>query len=184
MYIFIPLAKKARKLPAVLGRDEVRRMLGSTHNLKHRVAMMLLYSAGLRLDEATSLRWEDVGFERGTIHLRVAKGGKERVVFLHPKLAEGLRLLGEGRGLILVSNRGGKYSPRSIQLVVDKAARKAGIKKDVTPHTLRHSFATHLMEGGADMRHIQELLGHKNLRTTMLYTHVSKDGAKALAKLL
>jgi site-specific recombinase XerD len=180
----IPLAKKAQRLPVVLGREEIQKMLGSTYNLKHRVALMLLYYAGLRLAEAASLRWDDVDFGREVIHLKTAKGGKERVVFLHPKLAEGLRLLGDGKGLILVSNRGGRYSPRSIQLVADNAAKKAGIKKKVTPHVLRHSFATHLLEGGADIRHIQELLGHKNLRTTMLYTHVSKDGAKSLAKLL
>ncbi len=107
----------------------------------------------------------------GIIHVKTAKGKKERVVLLHSKLKEMLEIYGVNKqGLVFISQRNRKYNKRTIQQIMKNAARKAKIKKKVTPHTLRHSFATHLLEAGADIRYIQQLLGHKNLRTTNLYT--------------
>ncbi len=181
----IPLAKKKEKLPVVLSRDEVKRMIYGTHNIKHRLVLMFLYYAGMRLNEVRNIRWEDVEFEREIIHIKVAKGDKERVVFLHPNLKNTLEIYGrKSKGYVFMSQRGKKYSPKSIQLIVKNAARRAKINKNVTPHTLRHSFATHLLEGGADIRYIQQLLGHKHLKTTQIYTHVANKDIKKLAQLI
>ncbi len=181
----IPLAKKKERLPVVLSRDEVKRMIYSTQNIKHRLVLMFLYYAGMRLNEVRNIRWEDVDFEREIIHIKVAKGDKERVVFLHPNLKNTLEIYGRRyKGYIFISQRGKKYSPKSIQLIVKNAAKRAKINKNVTPHALRHSFATHLLEGGADIRYIQQLLGHKNLKTTQIYTHVANKDIRNLATLI
>jgi site-specific recombinase XerD len=180
----VPLAKNSLKLPVVLGRDDVARMIDSTANPKHRNVLMLLYYAGMRLSEAIGVRWEDIDFERGLIHIKNAKGGKERIVFLHPKLKMSLKAHDEVEGLVFLSQRGRKYSKRTVEKIVEGAATKAGIGKNVTPHTLRHCFATHLLEAGADIRYIQHLLGHKDLKTTQIYTHVANRDIKKLADLL
>ncbi|HIH33863.1 MAG TPA: tyrosine-type recombinase/integrase [Nanoarchaeota archaeon] len=181
----LPLAGKSLKLPIVLSKEEVTKMIGSTNNLKHKLVIMFLYYAGLRLDEARNLKWQDIDFDREIIHLKTAKGDKERVVFLHKKLVDVLRMYGvKDDGPIFVSQRGGRYNKRTIQQIIKSASRKAEIKKKVTPHTLRHSFATHLLEGGADIRYIQHLLGHKDLKTTQIYTHVANKDIKKLADLL
>ncbi len=181
----LPLARKSLKLPLVLSKEEIIKMIDSTNNLKHKLVIMFLYYAGLRLDEVRNIRWSDIDFDREIIHLKIAKGDKERVVFLHKRLTETLRMFGmKEAGPIFISQRGGKYNKRTIQQVVKSASRKAGIRKKVTPHTLRHSFATHLLESGADIRHIQQLLGHKDLKTTQIYTHVANKDIKKLANLL
>ena len=177
----IPLAKNSLKLPLVLGKEEVKNMIETTENIKHRLLLMFLYYAGLRLDEMINIGWKDMDFERSLIHLKITKGGRDRVVFLHPKLKEFLNISGVKQdGLIFVSNRGGKYIKRNVQMIVKNASKRAGIKKNVTPHTLRHSFATHLLEGGADIRYIQQLLGHKDLKTTQIYTRVANRDIKGL----
>jgi site-specific recombinase XerD len=178
----VPFTKPAAKLPKVLSKEQVMRMLEVTANLKHRLTLALLYYAGLRLSEVIALRWEDIDFDRGLIHLH--KNEKERIVFLHNRLRELLSVFGAGAGLILISERGKGYNKRTVQQIVKQAARKAKIKKQVTPHVLRHSFATHLLEGGADIRYIQQLLGHKNLQTTQIYTYVANRDIKRLANLL
>mgnify|MGYP001603825377 CR=1 FL=1 len=181
----IPLARKSLKLPLVLSKEEVIKMIDSTNNLKHKLVIMFLYYAGLRLDEVRNLTWQDIDFDREVIHLKTAKGDKERVVFLHQKLISALKMYNlKETGLILVSQRDRKYNKRTIQQIVKSASKKSGIKKNVTPHTLRHSFATHLLEAGADIRYIQQLLGHKDLRTTQIYTHVANKDIKKLANLL
>ena len=181
----LPLAKKAGKLPIVLNKEEVAQLFHVTLNLKHRLALMLLYHTGMRLHEITHLQWEDFDFTRDTIHLKTAKGNKQRVIFLHEKLKHLIQSFAlQEQGLVFRSNRGTAYNQRSIQMIVRQAARKASIKKRVTPHTLRHSFATHLLEGGADIRLIQTLLGHKNLQTTQIYTHVANRELQQVAKLL
>jgi len=181
----LPLAKKSLKLPLVLSREEINKMVEVTTNIKHKLVLMFLYYAGLRLDEVRNLKWQDIDFNRGIIHIKTAKGGKERIVFLHSKLKEMLEIYGANKqGLVFISQRGGKYNERTIQQIVKNAATKTGIKKKVTPHTLRHSFATHLLEAGADIRYIQQLLGHKSLRTTQIYTHVAGRDIKKLANLL
>ncbi|MDO8641967.1 MAG: tyrosine-type recombinase/integrase [Candidatus Woesearchaeota archaeon] len=183
----IPLAKKNIRLPEVLSREEVMKMCEAVKNQKHKLVLALLYYAGLRLSEVINLRWKDIDFERGLIHVKIAKGEHERVVFLHEKVAGLLKRFNEENDLnkqILISERGNKYSKRTVQLIVRHVARKAGIRKEVHPHMLRHSFATHLLEGGADIRYIQQLLGHKNLQTTQIYTHVANKDIKKLANLL
>ncbi|RLI99552.1 MAG: integrase, partial [Candidatus Aenigmatarchaeota archaeon] len=181
----LPLAKKSLKLPLVLSREEINKMIEVTTNIKHKLVLMCLYFAGLRLDEVRNLKWQDIDFDRDIIHVKTTKGEKERVVFLHSKLKEMLEIYGVNKqGLVFISQRGRKYNKRTIQQIVKNTAKKAGIKKMVTPHTLRHSFATHLLEAGADIRYIQQLLGHKSLRTTQIYTHVASKDIKKLANLL
>jgi len=181
----LPLAKSKQKLPIILKRSEIQKIFEITSNIKHKVILALLYYAGLRLSEVINLKWQDIDFERDLIHIKQTKGEKERVVFLHKKLKEFLLEYGiKKSGLVLISERGRMYNERTIQQIVKNAARKAGIEKKVTPHTFRHSFATHLLEGGADIRYIQQLLGHKNLRTTQIYTHIANKDIKKLAKLL
>lgn len=180
----IPLAKRGMKLPIVLNKEEITKMIEVTSNVKHKLVLMLLYYAGLRLNEVRNLKWQDIDFERELIHLKIAKGEKERVVFLHPKVKEMLLRYGRKEGFILISEREKKYDEKTIQQIVKNASIKAKISKNVTPHTLRHSFATHLLEAGADIRYIQQLLGHKNLQTTQIYTHVANKDIKRLANLL
>lgn len=181
----IPLAKKEAKLPQVISKEEVQKLFEVTMNLKHRFVLSLLYYTGIRLNELLNLNWEDFDFQRETIHLKTTKGSKDRVIFLHEKIKrfiQEFQLFKEG--LVFQSNLGKKYDQRSIQMIVRQAAKKAGINKKVTPHTLRHSFATHLLEAGADIRYIQQLLGHKDLKTTSIYTHVANRDIHKLANLL
>lgn len=180
----IPLAKKSHLLPVVLSKEEVAKMLESAGNAKHKMVLGFLYYAGMRLDEARTLKWEDIDFERSIIHIKKGKGEKDRIVFLHDRLKQLININGIKEGSIVVSERGSIYDERSIQAIAKNAAKKAGIMKRVTPHTLRHSFATHLLEGGADIRYIQKLLGHANLQTTQIYTHVANKDITKLAGLL
>ncbi len=181
----LPLGKKSGHLPQVLNREEINSLFDVTLNLKHRFLLMTLYYTGIRLNEVVNLRWEDFDFERKTIHLKVAKGTKDRVLFLHQNIENLIQNFNlKKEGWVFQSNLGTKYNLRSVQMVVRHAAQRAGIKKKVTPHTLRHSFATHLLEAGADIRSIQTLLGHKNLQTTQIYTHVANKNIKELAKLI
>lgn len=181
----IPLAKNSGKKPVVLGREEIQNMLCLTYNLKHRLLLAFLYYGGMRLDELKNLCWRDVDFERKTIHLKHTKGSRDRILFLHPELEKMISLLGAKKeGLVFSSREGKHYNARSIEQVVKNAAKKAGINKRVTPHTLRHSFATHLLEGGADLRIVQSLLGHKNLATTQIYTHLINRDLQKVSSLL
>ncbi|MBI2651308.1 tyrosine-type recombinase/integrase [Candidatus Woesearchaeota archaeon] len=181
----IPLAKNKIKLPVVLNKDEINKMVESTLNLKHRLVLMFLYYSGIRANELVNLKWDDIDFQRGTMHLKTAKGGKERIVFFHEKLKSFIEYFNlKKEEYVFLSNFGKKYDKRTVQNIVKNAAKKSGISKKVTPHILRHSFATHLLESGADIRHIQKLLGHKNLQTTQIYTHVANKDIKKLANLL
>ncbi len=181
----IPLARKSSKLPLVLNKGEISKIMISISNLKHRLIVMFLYYAGLRLGEVQNIKWQDIDFDREIIHLKTTKGDKERVVFLHKKLIDMLEIYGRNKeGLIFVSQQNKKYSGRTIQQVIKRAAKKAGIKRKVSPHTLRHSFATHLIENGVDIRYVQQLLGHKDLKTTQIYTHVANRDIKRLANLI
>jgi len=160
-------------------------MLDSTLNLKHRLVLMFLYYTGIRNNEIVNLKWENIDFQRGIIHLKIAKGEKERIIFFHEKLKSLIEYFNlRKEGFVFISNFGKKYNKRTIQLIVKNAVKKAGVKKKVTPHIFRHSFATHLLEAGADIRHIQKLLGHVNLQTTQIYTHVANKDIKKLAELL
>ncbi|HOP65394.1 MAG TPA: tyrosine-type recombinase/integrase [Spirochaetota bacterium] len=168
---------KDKKLPTVLSIDEIKKIFGTVDNLKHRTMLLLIYSAGLRVSEAANMKINDIDFSRNIIHIKNAKGRKDRITLLSDNfrnvLGEYLECYMPRKWLFEGQNPGEHVSSRTIQAVFDKAVRKAGIKKDVSVHTLRHSFATHLLENGTDVRYIQELLGHINTRTTMIYTKVS-----------
>lgn len=170
----IPNVKREKKLPVILSKKEIMQMVFSCKIVKYRVMIMMGYGAGLRASEILSLRWEDIDFSRNTIHVKSAKSKKDRIVMLSPKLKKILKSLDILKeGLVFMSNRNKKYSLRSLQQIISDAALRAGITKKVSPHSLRHSFATHLLENGTDIRYIQELLGHSNIRTTLIYTKVS-----------
>ncbi len=170
----VPNYKSDKKLPVILSKKEINNMILVTSNFIHRVIIQIIYGAGLRLSEAINLNWRDIDFQRNIIHIKFAKGKKDRIVMLSPKLKKNLiKLFLKKEGLVFLNNRNKKYHSRTIQLIVSKSAKLADINKKVTPHTLRHSFATHLLEDGTDIRYIRDLLGHSSIRTTMIYTHVS-----------
>ena len=180
----LPIAKKALKLPVVLSKDESKRMINSTHNLQHKLIMMFMYYAGLRLDEVVHIKWQDIDLERKVIHVKKAKGDRHRIVFLHTQLEDAMKLFGIKNSGLVFQSKNGAYCKRTVQVMVKKCSKRAKIKKNVTPHTLRHSFATHLLESGADIRYIQQLLGHKDLKTTQIYTHIANRDINRLAKLI
>jgi integrase/recombinase XerD len=176
----LPLERPRReqRLPTVLSRDELRRFLGAVRYPKHRAILATAYSAGLRVGEVVRLRPEDLDRERGLIRVRMGKGRKDRYTLL----SDGALCLIDaylegaepGKWLFPGGRPGRHLNARSVQVAAARAGRRAGISKHVTPHVLRHSFATHLMEAGTDIRFIQELLGHASVRTTEIYTHVSR----------
>jgi site-specific recombinase XerD len=180
----IPRPKRERGLPQVLSRREVMRFLAAIRNPKHRALVLLIYSAGLRVSEAVRLRPDDLDVDRGLVRVRRGKGGKDRYTLLADRAVEAVRVyreLSPGGPWLFPGDRPERHlTPRSVQRVITRAAGKAGIEKKVTPHTLRHSFATHLLEAGTDLRYIQELLGHHSSRTTELYTHVSRPRLAAI----
>jgi site-specific recombinase XerD len=180
----LPRPKKEKQLPSILSEQEVSRLLAAITNLKHKTMMMLTYSAGLRVSEVVKLRPEDLDPDRRLIQIRGAKGKKDRVTLLSDiamKYVEAyLRRYAPAEWLFEGYERGKPYSIRSAQAVFDRAVEKAGIAKDVSIHDLRHSFATHLLEHGTDLRYVQTLLGHESSKTTEIYTHVS---SKALGKI-
>ena len=175
----IPRPRKERKLPAVLSPGEVARMLKKARNPKHRAILMLLYSAGLRVGEVVRLRPSDLDVERGLVRVRNGKGGKDRYTLLARRAVDAVRLYRDAypteRWLFPGPSAERHLSTRSVQRIVKQAAAATGIEKDVTTHTLRHSFATHLLEGGTNLRVIQELLGHQSARTTQIFTHVAQS---------
>lgn len=176
----IPIKKKEKKLPKVISKEKIKQMIEITENLKHKLVIKLLYSSGLRLQELINLKRKDIDFERNVLNVRKGKGNKDRITLI----SEGLKLdllkyysNTNFQTEFVFEGRHGKYTKKSVQKILDLAGKKLGIK--VTPHMLRHSFATHLLEVGTDIRHIQKLLGHSDLSTTEIYTHVStKDLSK------
>ena len=191
----IPRPKRARKLPDILSPEEVMSIFDYVDNLKHQSILMLIYSAGLRIGEAVRIKATDIDSKRKLIHIRNAKGKKDRYTLLSEFVLEKLRLYYKEykpKEFLFEAcppnrffgRRGGNgrvhLAERSVQNVFQRAVEKAGIKKKVTVHTLRHSFATHLLEGGTDLRYIQELLGHSSSKTTEIYTHVSKKSIEKI----
>lgn len=170
--------KKDKKLPVVLSQEEVSRIISSVTNLKHKLILMLVYSAGLRVSEVVTLKPEDIDVERELIHVKGAKGRKDRYTMLSDVAMGALELYLKAyrpeKWLFPGQKSSSHITTRTVQRIFEDAIEKAGIKKDVSVHSLRHSFATHLLEGGTDLRYIQELLGHKSSKTTEIYTHVSK----------
>ena len=181
----IPRAKEKKALPVVLSQVEVRRFLQALDHPKYRAIAFLLYSGGLRVSEAARLKVRDIDADRGQIHIRQGKGRKDRYVMLSPLVLQVLRdyarLERPHDWLFPAAHRRDRHiTSRTIQAQVQKAAEKAGIQKRVTPHVLRHTFATHLLEGGTDLRYIQELLGHTKITTTVVYTRVAKREARKI----
>ncbi len=168
--------KKEKRLPGVLSLDEVQRLLGEINNTKHQAIISMIYSSGLRISELINLRISDIDSSRMQIRVVQSKGKKDRMTLLSEKMLVLLRTYFKRykpRHWLFEGQTGGKYSKTSIQKVFHKAKKAAGIRKHATVHTLRHSFATHLLESGTDLRYIQELLGHGSSKTTEIYTHVS-----------
>jgi integrase/recombinase XerD len=174
----IPRPKKEKKLPTVLSLSEVKAIFDATENLKHRCLLMLVYSAGLRVGEVIHLELGDIDSDRMMVHIRGAKGKKDRYSILSPAVWQVIqhyyRRFEPRRFVFEGQEPGTQYSIRSAQKVFEVAAASAGIRKSVSIHSLRHAFATHLLEQGTDLRFIQELLGHASSKTTEIYTHVSR----------
>lgn len=171
----LPRPRRELRLPYVPTRAQVLQMADGTGNIRHRAAILLLYGSGLRLSELLALRIGDVDVQRLTVHVVQGKGRKDRYTLLSEGLLPLLRSLAGDRpqdAVLFRSNAGGAWSPRSVQKFVRAAAEKAGVPGRVTPHSLRHAFATHLLEAGTDLRIIQGLLGHADIRTTTRYTHM------------
>lgn len=169
--------KKSRHIPNILSKEEVIRLLRFTRNLKHRAALGMIYSAGLRISELLNLQLSDLDFHRRQVFIRQGKGRKDRVVILAESMIPLLtNYLGsyQPKEFFIEGPDGGRYSAGSVRSFLRQACQRAGIQKRVTPHTLRHSYATHLLESGIDIRYIQELLGHSRPETTMIYTHVAR----------
>lgn len=174
--------RKKEHLPTIFSKWEIAKILNATNNLKHKLVLSLLYSAGLRLNEVIHLKVKDIDLQRKTIFVREGKGGKDRISVLSEKLISDLSVFMDNRldkDILFPSNQksdSGKEKPlsaRTVQKILSNALVKSGIRKHGTPHDLRHSFATHLLETGTDIHFIQKLLGHQNLSTTTIYTRLA-----------
>ncbi len=180
----IKTPRRSKKLPIILTRNEIKSLLDKTENIKHKLIIELLYSTGLRLSECINLKYSDLDLNEGIGWVRMGKGSKDRIFIISEMFKKDLLEYKEknncnGKENIFSVN-GRKMSPRGIQHAIKISAERAGIEKDVHVHTLRHSFATHLLENGVDIRKIQKLLGHSNLQTTQIYTQVSSEEIKKI----
>lgn len=169
--------RKPRKLPKVIAKEKVQKIIYQANNLKHKCVLMLLYSGGLRLSEVVNLKQEDIDWDRNLIHIQSGKGKKSRYTLLAKNLKQPLLeylKIYEPKYWLFEGQNGGQYSTRSVQNLFKNARLKAMVKERYTVHSLRHSFATHLLEDGVNLRYIQELLGHQSSTTTEIYTHIAK----------
>jgi len=183
----LPSPRRPKKLPTVLSQDEVARLLDSAGNLFHYAILMTLYSTGLRRAELSRLRVSDIDSERMVIHVHQGKGNRDRDLPLTPKLLETLRTYWRWKKpqtwlfpRLGIADADQPISTKSVYFAVQEAAKRAGLQKPVSPHTLRHSWATHLLENGADLRTIQMLLGHADLEHTTVYLHMSQRHLQAV----
>ena len=159
----------------------LEKIINATDNAKYRLMISLGYACGLRVSEVINLRVADLDIDELVVHIKGAKGKKDRISVLPERLQNDLRNIIAGKGaneFLFGSNRGDKLTTTSLQKMFRKSLAKAQIKKPATFHSLRHSFATHLLENGTDVRYVQELLGHANIRTTQIYTHVTNPKLK------
>ncbi len=179
----IRFAKRSNKLPVVLTHQEVLRILDCIRNPKHRLLVALAYGSGLRVSEAVGLKCKDVLLAERTIHIKEAKGKKDRLSIIPEKLMDEIQFIVLNKrpnDYLFESERGGRLTTRTAGKIFTAAKDKAGITKDATFHSLRHSFATHLLENGTDIRYVQSLLGHANIRTTQLYTQVTHNAIRKI----
>ena len=179
-FVFLPRAKSEKKLPVVFNKKEVKRILETPKNIKHKLILQLIYSAGLRVSELIKIKVSDLDFENNLLFIKQSKGKKDRGTIFSKSLNLALKkyILKNNKtsnDLLFESIRGDKLSVRSIQKIFLSALKKSGINKNAGCHSLRHSFATHLLESGVNLRYIQELLGHKKLETTQIYTKVASN---------
>ncbi len=178
----IKIPKKAKSLPVVLTKDEVRDLLKAAKIGRNRLILQFIYSSGVRVSEAVNMLAEDINLKERMGKVKSGKGNKDRIIILSKnwcRLAKKYLNRKKTKSPFLFSKKNGKQlSPDTIQRLVRVCAKRAGIQKEVTPHTLRHCYATHLLEAGVNIRNIQELLGHSNLNTTQIYTHVSTEQLK------
>jgi site-specific recombinase XerD len=168
--------RSPKKLPGFLSKEDVERLLRACTNIKHQTILKIIYSAGLRLGELTRLKTRDILFDQGLIRVRSAKGKKDRYTILSPKVAKATQeyiSLFQPNYWLFEGQDGGKYSERSVQNILKAAVIKSGVDENTTVHTLRHSFATHLIMNGIDIRTIQTYLGHESIKTTEIYTHIT-----------
>lgn len=176
--------KREKKLPTVLTKDEIKNLFENLNNKKSKLMVSFIYACGFRVSELTNLKIDDIDFNELIGHVKQAKGRKDRMFnipkFLVDDLKNHVEKQRQSNKMFVFSGPNGKLTSRNIQKIVSKSAKRAGINKDVHPHTLRHSFATHLLENGVDIRKIQELLGHSNLATTQIYTHISTEELKKI----
>ena len=176
--------KREKKFPAVLTKDELKKLLNAIPTRKSKLMVSLTYACGFRVSELINLKVNDLNFEEMIGHVRQAKGKKDRIFNIPKFLLRGLRRQIKKQKELdheyLFTGPKGRLTDRNIQKIVKNAAKRAGINKEVHPHTLRHSFATHLLENGVDIRKIQELLGHADLSTTQIYTHISTEELKKI----
>ena len=178
--IYIPRPKKNKTLPIILTLEEAKNLVSTPSNVKHRLILKLLYGCGLRASEVINLEKKDINFDEKLIHIKLSKGRKDRFVRIPDSILNELKqycFLNQEDSLF-PSQRGGKLTTATVQAIVEKTAKKANIKKEVYPHLLRHSFATHLLEQGTDLRIIQKLLGHSDIKTTQIYTQISQQSIK------
>lgn len=170
--------RQKKKLPVVISKEEVKSLIDAIDNIKHKCIVQILYSSGVRRAELLSLKPEHIDSKRMVISVVHGKGGKDRLTLLSPVVLENLReyfRIHRPKEYLFEGERGGQYSTASVRMILKKAAKKAGIRKAITPHVLRHSFATHLLEAGTDLRYIQTLLGHSSSVTTEKYTFVATN---------
>jgi integrase/recombinase XerD len=176
--------KKEKRIPTVLTKEEVKTLISSIDTKKSKLMVSFMYACGFRVSELVNLKVKDLNFEEKVGNVRQGKGKKDRVFNIPDFLLEDLKVQvekqREDKKEYLFSGPKEKLSERNLQKIISKAGKRAGIKKDVHCHTLRHSFATHLLENGVDIRKIQELLGHADLSTTQIYTHISREELKKI----
>ncbi|MGL1903407.1 MAG: tyrosine-type recombinase/integrase [Fibrobacterales bacterium] len=179
--------RRTKHLPVVLNPQEVQEILSKIKNTKHHMAISLMYATGMRVSEVCNLLIKDLDLQIRSIHLKNAKGQKDRIVIIPPSLCSDINSMISERepgDHLFTSERGGGLSPRTIAAIVKKATSKTSITKTVSPHTFRHSFATHLLEKGVDLRYIQKLMGHSDINTTTRYTKVAQESLSHLPSLL
>lgn len=177
----IRMPKKEKRLPEVLTKEEVKSLINTADNQKSKLIISMLYSTGLRVSELVNLKKEDINFGERTGWVRRGKGNKDRIFSISEGLCQQLTEYFAGRENKYVFSQDKPLTTRNIQKIIYGLRTKAGINKKITPHTLRHSFATHLLEDGTDIRVIQQLLGHSALNTTQVYAHVSSEMIKKVA---
>ena len=180
-FVNIPRSKKEKKLPVVLTKEEVLQILSVVKNVKHKLILALMYSSGLRVSEVVNLRVCDLDLESKMLVVRQSKGKKDRTTVISDKVIDVLKkylVNKKAHQLVFEGEDDRELTTRTVQAIFHEAIGKTGIKKDATCHSLRHSFATHLLESGTDIRYIQELLGHNSVQTTQIYTKVTNYGLK------